>query len=185
MVGEARPQRARSAPPWRWSGLESPKLRLREGRTGEKRQNRLGSPPSGSRRTFQRWVWQSRGRARCETLWQSPVSHPRLSSRTCGSPASGFPSSFIAGSRRAANVDMSEPDNSELPKHQVITEAASASGRPLMPPRQEAPYDLVDVVVDHAIGSEPSPLVQTRRDGQTWASTTIRSGRRAVRRPPF
>jgi len=31
--------------------------------------------------------------------WQSPVSHPRSSNRTCGFPASGFPTGFVAGTR--------------------------------------------------------------------------------------
>jgi hypothetical protein len=38
-----------------------PKLRLREGLAGKKRQNRLGPPPPGSKRALKRWVCEKSG----------------------------------------------------------------------------------------------------------------------------
>src|ERR1039458_1126958 len=38
---------------------------------------------------------QSRGEARFLSRWRNPVSPPRSSNRTCGFPASGFPTGFI------------------------------------------------------------------------------------------
>src|SRR6516162_9181053 len=61
-------------------------------------------------------LW-SRGWARALTPKRRPVSHPRSSNRTCGFPASGFPTGFTA---RLTNED-------SLDKRHFIAEATGAA----------------------------------------------------------
>src|ERR1035441_7553502 len=43
------------------------------------------------------------------TYWQPAVSFPRSSNRTCGFPASGFPTDFTASSRKGPKVHIPQP----------------------------------------------------------------------------
>jgi hypothetical protein len=47
LAGGARPQRARSAPPWRWSGLESPEASSTRGTSWEKASEPARTAPAG------------------------------------------------------------------------------------------------------------------------------------------
>src|SRR5437867_3289815 len=76
-----------------------------------------------------------------------PVSHPRSSNRTCRFPASGFPTGFTVDSRTRIQLDVAEPENSQLPEHRLATEAGGAARLHLMTPPQEMPYAVVHVIV--------------------------------------
>lgn len=56
----------------------------------------LGNSVMPQQKAFCYRVGWSQGQARCEAYWQPSVSHPRSSNRTCGFPASGFPTGFIS-----------------------------------------------------------------------------------------
>src|SRR5579871_6723876 len=80
-----------------------------------------------------------------------PVSHPRSSNRTCGFPASGFPTGFIADSRTGVTQRTSEPQYPQLsedPSHRKLSRALRGH---LVPPSQEMPYTLLHTFVDRPV----------------------------------
>jgi hypothetical protein len=56
-----------------------------------------------------------------------PVSHPRSSNRTCGLPASGFPTGFTVDSRTRPQLHLAELQNSQLAKHHFCRRRRSPS----------------------------------------------------------
>ena len=57
-----------------------------------------------------------------------PVSQPRSSNRTCGFPASGFPTGFVADSRTHAHWPL-QTDHAQRAKHPFLRELAGACQR--------------------------------------------------------
>ena len=49
-----------------------------------------------------------------------PVSHPRSSNRTCGLPASGFPTGFTADSRTGLQLGSTNLQYSEFAEHRFF-----------------------------------------------------------------
>jgi len=56
-----------------------------------------------------------------------PVSHPRSSNRTCGFPASGFPTGFTARLTNESSLGHLEATGLRVPKHHFIAEVAGAA----------------------------------------------------------
>ena len=75
-----------------------------------------------------------------------PVSHPRSSNRTCGFPASGFPTGFIV--RPTAVV---QRQNAEPPKDQITGESFGSAAGYLMPPSEEMSDASADVVINRFV----------------------------------
>src|SRR5215472_8381286 len=92
-----------------------------------------------------------------------PVSHPRSSNRTCGLPASGFPTGFTADSRTRLHLNTAELQYSQLAEYRFNTETVGAAGFHLVTPPQEMPYAIINVVVNRPIPRFPSPVVEVRR----------------------
>src|SRR5438309_2006305 len=76
----------------------------------------------------------------------SPVSLPRSSNRTCGFPASGFPTGFIV--RPTTVVQRQNP---EPPKDQIAGEAFGSAAGYLMPPSEEMSDASADVVINRFV----------------------------------
>ena len=79
--------------------------------------------------------------------WHHPVSRPRSSKRTCGLPASGFPTGFIV---RPTTVILRQ--NPEPPEDQVTGESFGAATGYLMPPSEEVPDAFADIVINFPVG---------------------------------
>src|SRR6516162_3332507 len=107
-------------------------------------------------------LW-SRGWARALTPERRPVSHPRSSNRTCGLPASGFPTGFTADSRTRLHLNTAELQYSQLAEHRFNAEAVGSAGLHLVTPPQEMPYALVNVVVNRPIRRFPGPVAEVCR----------------------
>ena len=86
-----------------------------------------------------------------------PGSQPRSSNRTCGFPASGFPTAFIADSRSSGAQRPPKPVNSQRPVRLFHRKRASALRRHLVPPSQEMPCPLFRVFVDRPIRPRRAP----------------------------
>src|SRR4030095_13427087 len=56
-----------------------------------------------------------------------PVSHPRSSNRTCGFPASGFPTGFTARLTNEGSLGHLEATGFRVPKHHFIAELTGAA----------------------------------------------------------
>src|ERR1035438_2180103 len=80
-----------------------------------------------------------------------PVSHPRSSNRTCGFPASGFPTGFIADSRTRDNPATPEPEDSQLAVNPLHRKLTSTLRGYLVPPSQEMPYPFLHTLIDHTV----------------------------------
>jgi hypothetical protein len=74
------------------------------------------------------------------------VSHPRSSNRTCGFPASGFPTGLIA--RPTAVI---QRQNSKPPEDQVTGESLGSAAGHLMPPTEEMSDASTDVVINRPV----------------------------------
>src|SRR5438309_8712346 len=88
----------------------------------------------------------------------SPVSLPRSSNRTCGFPASGFPTGFTV--RRTTVVQRQNP---ELPKDHVTGKSSGPATGNLMPPAEEVPNALADVVVNRPVCPAPRSITEVGR----------------------
>src|SRR5438309_9345777 len=76
----------------------------------------------------------------------SPVSLPRSSNRTCGFPASGFPTGFIV--RDTAVIQWQNP---ETPIDHVMGKSSGSAVWYLMPPSEEVSDASADVMIDGLI----------------------------------
>src|SRR3954467_15780837 len=72
------------------------------------------------------------GRGSLGLVWQRSVSRPRSSNRTCGFPASGFPTGFTARHTAARRV------RCVLPKQWAMADAPSSTDRRPSSPRGKA-----------------------------------------------
>src|SRR5437879_6042783 len=92
-----------------------------------------------------------------------PVSHPRSSNRTCGFPASGFPTGFTVDSRTRPQLYLTELENSQLAEDNVVRKPPGAARRHLVTPPQEMPYAIRNVMIDRPICLRPSPVAEVCR----------------------
>src|SRR5215469_13513172 len=106
-------------------------------------------------------LW-SRGWARALTPERRPVSHPRSSNRTCGFPASSFPTGFTADSRTRLHLITAELQYSQLSEHHFDTEAVGAARVHLVTPPQEMPYAFINVVTNRPIRRRPGSVAEVR-----------------------
>src|SRR5437870_2435234 len=84
-----------------------------------------------------------------------PGSHPRSSNRTCGFPASGFPTGFIAfalaqDSQTHAHRPL-ETNNAQRAEHPFLGELAGAERRHLVTPPQKVPHTVIDILVNRPV----------------------------------
>src|ERR1700692_2948762 len=75
-----------------------------------------------------------------------PVSHPRSSNRTCGFPASGFPTGFVV--RRTSVVQCQNP---KPPEDQITREAFDSTTRHLVPPSEEVSDAFAVIMVNRSV----------------------------------
>src|SRR5215469_14316133 len=92
-----------------------------------------------------------------------PVSHPRSSNRTCGLPASGFPTGFTVDSRTGFQLSSTNLQYSQFAEHCFFGETAGAARLHLMAPPQEVPYALIDVVTNRPVRIGPGSIAEVRR----------------------
>ena len=92
-----------------------------------------------------------------------PVSHPRSSNRTCGFPASGFPTGFTVNSRTRSQLYLTELENPQLAKNDIIRETCGAARPHLVTPPQEMPHAIRNVMIDRPIRLRPSAIAEVRR----------------------
>jgi hypothetical protein len=86
------------------------------------------------------------------TLPKRPVSPPRSSNRTCGFPASGFPTGFMTGSRHGAfPSQVSQSRHTKIAEHRFHAERPDASRRHLVTPDQEVTHAVIQMGLDNAI----------------------------------
>ena len=93
-----------------------------------------------------------------------PVSQPRSSNRTCGFPASGFPTGFIVNSRTRAHWPL-QADHAQRAKHHFLGELASAVRRHLVTPSQKLPHLVIGVLINRPVRLAPSPAVEIKQKG--------------------
>jgi hypothetical protein len=80
------------------------------------------------------------------------VSPPRSSNRTCGFPASGFPTSFMTGSRHDAfPPQVSQSRHAKIAEHRLLAERPDASRRHLVAPDEEVTHAVIQVGFDRAV----------------------------------
>ena len=72
-----------------------------------------------------------------------PVSRPRSSNRTCGFPASGFPTGFIADSQTYAHRPL-EPNHTQRAEHPFLGELVGAVRRHLVAASQKVPHYIME-----------------------------------------
>src|SRR5450759_2256639 len=80
-----------------------------------------------------------------------PVSHPRSSNRTCGFPASGFPTGFIVDSQTHAPRPL-ESHHPHRTEHPFLRELAGALRRHLVTPPQKVPHFVIDMLLNRPVG---------------------------------
>src|SRR3954452_14544904 len=85
---------------------------------------------------------ESRTGAVAWAIRHHPVSRPRSSNRTCGFPASGFPTGFIA--RHTAVI---QRHDTETPKDQITGKSFGAATGYLLPPFEKVSDAPADVVI--------------------------------------
>ena len=76
-------------------------------------------------------------------MWQRSVSRPRSSNRTCGFPASGFPTGFAARHTAARRV------RCVLPKQWAMADAPSSTDRRPSSPRGKAYAGVFRLIANH------------------------------------
>src|SRR5262244_3441643 len=108
-------------------------------------------------------IVQSRGWSRALTPKRRPVSHPRSSNRTCGLPASGFPTDFTADSRTRFQLGSTNLHYPQFAEHRVFGEAVGAAIMHLVAPPQEMPYALINVMTNRPIRRCPGSIAEVRR----------------------
>jgi len=80
------------------------------------------------------------------------VSPPRSSNRTCGFPASGFPTGFMTGSRHDAFPSrMAQPWHTKIAEHRLHAERPDASRRHLMAPDQKVTHAVIQMGLDRTV----------------------------------
>ncbi len=104
--------------------------------------------------------WRVESRKGAVAGCAGPVSLPRSSNRTCRSPASGFPTGFVSGTRRRAKVNPAKPKHAEFAEHRLRREAGDAARRHLVAPDQEVADILIDMVVDRPVSRPASSMVE-------------------------
>src|SRR3954452_17974349 len=85
--------------------------------------------------------------------WRCPVSHPRSSNRTCGSPASGFPTGFMV--RPTAVI---QRQNADPPEDQVTGESLRSATGHLVPPTEEVANTFADVMINGFVCPAPCSI---------------------------
>src|SRR4029077_2257878 len=88
-----------------------------------------------------------------------PVSHTRSSNRTCGFPASGFPTGFIVNSRTRAHRPL-QTYHAQGTKHLFLRELAGTLRRHLVAPSQKMPYLLLHIPVFRPVCLGRCPKVE-------------------------
>src|SRR5271166_1254561 len=80
------------------------------------------------------------------------VSPPRSSNRTCGFPASGFPTGFVTGSRRGVRI-ATHPwaQHAKRAVHRVHADLPAAARRQLVAPGEEVAHAVIQVRLDHPV----------------------------------
>ena len=85
-------------------------------------------------------------------LREQSVSPPRSSNRTCGFPASGFPTGFTTGSRHGAfPPQMSQSRHTKFAEHRFHAERPDAARGHLVTPDQEVTHTVIQMGLDHAV----------------------------------
>jgi hypothetical protein len=83
---------------------------------------------------------------------ERPVSPPRSSNRTCGFPASGFPTGFVTGSRHdALPPQVSQPRHTKIAEHRFLAERPDASRGHLVAPDEEVTHAVIQMGLERAI----------------------------------
>src|SRR3954447_9260596 len=85
----------------------------------------------------------------------SPVSLPRSSNRTCGFPASGFPTEFIV--RHTAVI---QGQNAEIAINRAMGKSSGSAVWYLMPPTEEVSDAPADVVIDGLVCLGPRAVAE-------------------------
>ncbi len=81
-----------------------------------------------------------------------PVSPPRSSNRTCGSPASGFPTGFVAGSRHdARSPAMAQSRDTKRPEDSLPCERPDASRGHLVASDEEVAHTVIKMGLDQPV----------------------------------
>jgi hypothetical protein len=94
--------------------------------------------------------------------YRRPVSQPRSSNRTCGFPASGFPTDFIADSRTGVTCPALQPEQPQFPEDRLPAELAGALRGHLVPLSQKMPCALLPMFVRHPMRFPPIPRFEAR-----------------------
>src|ERR1700720_4348609 len=102
-----------------------------------------------------------------------PVSPPRSSNRTCGFPASGFPTGFTASSRKGPKVHIPQSQHAQRPEYNCIRVASVAAGGHLVSAPQKRPNAIVNVPVDRSISHQPRPVTEVIRPPSQHAIQAI------------
>src|SRR5271167_4347193 len=90
-----------------------------------------------------------------------PVSPPRSSNRTCGFPASGFPTGFMVDSRHdVLPPAMTQPRHTKFAEHRVHRERPDASRRHLVTSNQEVADAVIDVCLDRPVREVMRPWAE-------------------------
>src|SRR5271155_5144040 len=89
------------------------------------------------------------------------VSPPRSSNRTCGFPASGFPTGFMAGSRQDALPSaMAQSRHTERAEHSGHRERPDASRGHLVASREEVADTVINVRLDRPVRDVMRPRAE-------------------------
>src|SRR5712691_7327812 len=92
-----------------------------------------------------------------------PVSHPRSSNRTCGFPASGFPTGFTVDSRTRSQLYLTELEQSQLAENNIVRVPSGAVRRHFVTLPQEMPHAIRNVMIDRPIGLRPGSIAEVVR----------------------
>src|SRR5580698_10893636 len=90
-----------------------------------------------------------------------PVSPPRSSNRTCGFPASGFPTGFMTGSRRGVRIAAQmRVQHTECAEHHASADMPAAVRRQLVAPDEKASHVVMQMRHDHSVGGVVGPRAE-------------------------
>src|SRR5512132_1459870 len=101
------------------------------------------------------------------------VSPPRSSNRTCGFPASGFPTGFIARHTAAVPNERAGGGAPRARRTPLRAESGWCRARAPLTSNQEATDPLVDVVVDRSIRRQAGAVAEVRRPASQQAGEPI------------
>ena len=105
------------------------------------------------------------------------VSGPRSSNRTCGFPASGFPTSFTARSRKPATLQAPQTENSQRSEDVLNRKAACTSRRYFVAPTQKLTYALTNVAIHRLICARSSAAAKVVRPASKHAIQSVSHNR--------